>query len=184
MKAHPIIFNKPMLLALLDGSKTQTRRVMKPQPDLRAGTDMGELPENGGWKCPYGQPGDLLYVRERLQRHRIGSSDAIDYYVDGRSILLAEWTWQRDLLPSIFMPRWASRLTLKVTDVRVERVQDITESDAIAEGIKIDDVAWTDPRAAYKRLWDSISNNWGDNPWVWVVEFEVIRNNIDEVLGT
>jgi hypothetical protein len=105
--------------------------------------------------------------------------------------------------PSIHMPRWASRLTLKITDVRVERVQDISEEDALAEGIDRTDnnfgngVAYCDyqmkrkndtsdwfnsPVDSFQSLWDSINNNWNDNPWVWVIQFEVIKQNVDEVM--
>jgi len=92
---------------------------------------------------------------------------------------------------SIFMPRWASRLTLKITDVRVERVQDITEDGAIAEGCGIySEGEWLNHHECgitrakrFEDLWNSIDNNWDDNPWVWVIEFEVIRKNIDEVMA-
>ncbi|AFU45428.1 hypothetical protein C380_08630 [Acidovorax sp. KKS102] len=205
MKERPILFSRPMVRALLDGSKTQTRRVVKPQPDtahdgepywfiggyrvwgyrpapavpLRAGGN--PLP------CPYGQRGDRLWVRESFahmyrdnaQPEKRAPED-VAYMADNLTpdpYVYGSWK------PSIHMPRWASRITLEVTNVRVERLQDISEADAMAEGSppshpSIDRISrefgYADfPRSWYAQLWDQINGAgaWAANPWVWVVEF-------------
>ncbi len=177
MRERPILMSAPMVRALLNGTKTQTRRVamhtvcgvrvarlaFDPAPDVRA--------------CPYGAPGDLLWVRET---HYVESSGYVDG--SGRRILYradgeAPTTWT----PSIHMPRWASRLTLRITDVRVERLQEISADDCRAEGHPTDwsrspapEVHDDAARDWYRDLWDSINGSgaWDANPWVWVVEFE------------
>lgn len=150
-KERPILFSAPMVRALLDGTKTQTRRIVKIQsttteppylrPDGRytytvcEGHAVGEP-----FPCPYGIPGDRLWVREN---YRYSLPDSIRYQADGAVIItkppasvvipnhkLNDWR------PSIHMPRWASRLTLEITEIRVQRLQDISEEDAIAEGIE------------------------------------------------
>ena len=202
MKERPIIFSGPMVRALLDGSKTQTRRVMKPQLVygtvaglfnswyLPSGQGGGTLYPNGKEKilgtCPYGQPGDRLWVRESFCKI-IGQSGGwieTDYqatYTHGFRLgdslgLKKRWT------PSIHMPRAASRITLEITSVRVERLQDISEADALAEGVTDDgslvtDLAGNDRGgafAAFATLWEVINGvgSWDDNPWVWVVSFK------------
>jgi hypothetical protein len=202
MKERPIIFSGPMVRALLDGSKTQTRRVMKPQLVygtvaglfnswyLPSGQGGGTLYPNGKEKilgtCPYGQPGDRLWVRESFCKI-IGQSGGwieTDYqatYTHGFRLgdslgLKKRWT------PSIHMPRAASRITLEITSVRVERLQDISEADAQAEGVTDDGSLVTDldgkdrggAIAAYATLWEVINGvgSWDDNPWVWVVSFK------------
>lgn len=202
MKERPIIFSGPMVRALLDGSKTQTRRVMKPQLVygtvaglfnswyLPSGQGGGTLYPNGKEKilgtCPYGQPGDRLWVRESFCKI-IGQSGGwieTDYqatYTHGFRLgdslgLKKRWT------PSIHMPRAASRITLEITSVRVERLQDISEADAQAEGVTDDGSLVTDldgkdrggTIAAYATLWEVINGvgSWDDNPWVWVVSFK------------
>lgn len=158
MKERPILFGSEMVRAILDGRKTQTRRVMKPQPDTThngepywhvGGLRVGHItnPEsarvgNNPLKCPYGKPGDRLWVRETWQQvSRFGDGQlrtitepdscagGLLYAATNKKEEPPKWR------PSIFMPRWASRITLEVTDVRVEGVQDISEEDAIAEGI-------------------------------------------------
>ena len=136
--------------------------------------------------CPYGKTGGLIWVRETFSKYDDGLVyRATHKQLDG----VTKWT------PSIHMPRWASRLTLRITNVRVERLQDISAADAAAEGCQLDH--WItgvypnhDPGVDYdnkqlvnkfKNLWGSIYNNWNDNPWVWVYEFEVIKANIDDV---
>ena len=202
MKERPILFSGPMVRALLDGSKTQTRRVMKPQLVygtvaglfnswyLPSGQGGGTLYPNGKEKilgtCPYGQPGDRLWVRESFCKI-IGQSGGwieTDYqatYTHGFRLgdslgLKKRWT------PSIHMPRAASRITLEITSVRVERLQDISEADAQAEGVTDDGSLVTDldgkdrggTIAAYATLWEVINGvgSWDDNPWVWVVSFK------------
>lgn len=151
MKERPIIFSDKMAQGIGDGRKTQTRRVVKPQPVLRDGDDScwswryGEKnpPQLSRWfdvesfgdtlsrYCPYGQPGDRLWVRETWVEIEHGRNAA--YRADTKEPFLSQIKWS----PSIFMPRWASRITLEVVSVRVERLQGISESDAIAEGVGV-----------------------------------------------
>jgi hypothetical protein len=208
MKERPILFSAPMVRALLDGSKTQTRRELKypwdvfnHKPIYRCGPDGGEFRPNAA--VPYGQPGDRLWVRETLactDHHGVWYDADTDGFnnriTDERSYGLAEryghpyFATEVRRIPSIHMPRWASRILLEVVNVRVERLQDISEKDAQAEGIKADEVrqitlfgATADERAAiyrraavrpYQELWESINGagSWDANPWVWVVEFK------------
>ena len=216
MKEHPILFSGPMVKAILDVSKTQTRRVMKPQPTIHpsppCNPDYNVSIERWMWKlgneapqdlldrCPYGQPGDLLWVREKFLVWEGGAGgldpDSLTYQDDPQ--------WEHQLFdngelddalppeddgvvgrwkvhPSIHMPRWASRITLRVTDVRVQRVQEISEEDAIAEGI----TRWEGDRLQrgdkgarndFSRLWDSINAkrgySWESNPFCWAITFE------------
>ena len=209
MTTRPILFSGPMVKAILAGSKTQTRRVAKPQPapgaELKVIHKGSGLEELGNLKaailrCPYGQPGDRLWVRETFSTCYNGA-DSFDliYSADDqrREHLIEgpEGNWfsrQIDIhgesaCPSIHMPRWASRITLEVTDVRVQRVQEISEADARAEGPKLFSLDHGDKystpiethKSAFKFLWDSISAprgyGWDTNPWVWVVGFERVR---------
>ena len=210
MKERPILFSGEMVRRILSGEKTVTRRVLKDQPDgplcwwpgddawVPAGEYIVEDPaltdEDYYHRCPYGKPGDLLYVRETWalmvgNRHFDGSierwrecwpDENIHYRADAVSPNLGRWR------PSIHMPRWASRITLEVTDVRVERLQEISEEDALAEGaVQFDGnivgplrTYWTranddnpfDPqnnayvgrgeaRREFQRLWESINGN-------------------------
>lgn len=226
-REHPILFTGPMVRAILDGSKTQTRRVVKtPQQfDYIRPARGGEAPrgtfvaywhgpdgtEEGGTvrRCPYGVPGDLLYVRETWAAHwgtpprpvgkvmRSGpvrqhdgtfveASESQPLYVyyraddDSRPYDHVPWK------PSIHMPKHFSRLWLRVTGVRVERVQDALLRDMEAEGVRPCDQRGTDSLAygiamaeAWRDLWDSINAKrgygWDVNPWVWVVEFEKVE---------
>ena len=186
MKERPILFSGPMVRAILVGRKTMKRMVVK----LRA----GEIAHEGGdgslhavanttWgdcierviQCPYGVPGDLLWVRETWAENIDGD---VVYRADNgvAESMIDRWR------PSIFMPRWASRLTLRITSVRVERVQEIPEADARAEGFK--DVVGKyargdEARIWFAELWDIINAargfGWDANPWVWVVGFEVVQ---------
>lgn len=203
MKERPILFSGPMVRAILGGRKTQTRRVVKPQPNgeidnLGDGQTLISLSSNKTWICPYGQPGDRLWVRETWWHDGISSKEpsSVCYRDSGEMpgyMRLAGDTWR----PSIHMPRWASRITLEITQVRVERLTDITEEDACAEGIepprctKCGYTKWDaqfhmdhnlcgkpNPESAvpvFAGLWDSINCKlgfgWDTNPWVWVIEF-------------
>jgi len=213
MKDKPILFNTAMVRALLDGSKTQTRRVVKPQSDkIYEGTSFADsrvilFPTErtnefgtmigGSIECPYGNPGDLLWVREAFQEVIISQIGAEEKETD-IAYMATPANFPGPWKPSIHMPRWASRLTLRITDVRVERVQDISETDATAEGINIlhdgefgevyQGILNHSPisptaKKAFEDLWDSINDKtgfgWDQNPWVWVVEFEVINQNVD-----
>jgi hypothetical protein len=205
MRERPILFSAPMVRALLAGTKTQTRRVVKPQPwascVIEEGMD-GETPfvysalsgHGPGYdveetrkpcRCPYGQPGDRLWVRETW---RVCGGREYEYQQD-RSQVMYRSTHQEDGFPlgwesyvwrpSIFMPRWASRITLEVTGVRVERLQDISEADCAKEGAPFSYSGFApedapDWRGWYRDLWESINGpgSWDANPWVWVVEFK------------
>ena len=201
MKERPILFNAQMVRALLDGSKTQTRRIMKPAPpsDVRdfstfhnpKGDGLAhfgfdpDLRELQSWfaVCPYGQPGDRLWVRETWQA-ACGDKRAARIVESPRPDLgWIEYAatcedppprWR----PSIFMFRWASRITLEIVSVRVERLQDISRGDAMGEGCPFPNMAQgDDPRQWYADLWEQINGlgSWALNPWVWVVEFKRIE---------
>ncbi len=199
MKERPILFSAPMVRALLDGSKTQTRRIVKPQPEDSWVDDGHGNPT----QCPYGDPVDRLWVRETWQYWdwtedgmpwiKYRADDSIKFF---DSTIPEEWAerveniWaelSEDLnylidnaardqkwRPSIFMPRWASRITLEITGVRVEPLRDISMQDAFAEGCMLS-TSKTEP-LDYQNLWDTINGkgSWDANPWVWVIEFKMI----------
>jgi hypothetical protein len=179
MKERPILFSAPMIRAILEGRKSQTRRVMK--GDYR-------------YPCPYGGTGDRLWVREALRRNT--ETNKWEYAADGDVVSLPGghpsgaamigWAHHKegDVCVSIHMPRWASRITLEITGVRVERVQDISEADAMAEGVGgIRDMQFAVAlgnlhapahRLNYIDLWNEINGpgSWAANPWVWVLTFK------------
>ena len=206
MKKRPILFKGAMVRALLAGTKTQTRRVVKPAPQMITEntittwdgppTALQYQLERMGKGCPYGQPGDRLWVRENgwerpdlsPRQLREGADTWPPYEYDAQPVMcwadgeLKGYGWKRR--PSIHMPRWASRITLEITSVRVERLQDISEADAAAEGLhytserldrwSADGSSWVaTPQNAYRALWQDINGpeSWAANPWVWVVEF-------------
>ncbi|MGN7869350.1 hypothetical protein [Paracoccus sp. 22332] len=211
MGDKPILFSGPMVRAILEGRKTQTRRVLKPVKGLTLGDlqDEGER-EGNTIHCarhqvqdPSFARGDRLWVREAWRAGR---------GYDGASIRdIAPWSriwWEADeanvnagkLRPSIHMPRWASRLTLTVTDVRVQRLQDISEDDAVAEGAPVaahqytpgarmceTDKSWrtVTPRLWFHELWDRLNAKrgfgWDANPWVCAVTFTAYQRNIDQM---
>lgn len=222
IKERPILFSTPMLQAVLDGRKTMTRRVIKPQPpheisDIFCDNDyfptiidrrgieqpgpktFGAYDEYGEWgvKCPF-PPGTRLWVKENLIR--IPWADGIDgiaYAADNEPAWdmtrPCRWVWKKNSLSSMFMPRNLARILLEVTNVRVERVQEITEEDAIAEGFE-PVPCFCSERGAYGctdcmntgRLepallpfhdtWDDLNAKrgygWLANPWVWVITFK------------
>ena len=217
MKERPILFSEPMVRALLDGSKTQTRRVVTSQPESdeatsaiwveienrhqwawTSGDDEEVLPNEPQFICPYGQPGDRLWVREAFAEgiHQMAGLNHWAYAADhfGTQQRLGD-RWK----PSIHMPRAASRITMEITGVRVERLQDIGEADCIAEGIERPEDMSTEaieamdvwptgserecfnalnqPVHQYRRLWEQINGpeSWSANPWVWVIEFKRIE---------
>jgi len=234
---RPILFSGEMVSAILDGRKTVTRRVVKPQPanDWRFTGGYGRItskhphkdkfgvfirrgehtdfPEVDIIPCPYGQPGDRLWVRETWADVNLSGAPGIAYRADGDVRDLMEElsflddhgafnyddervkgyhfaAWYEDLIsgaegrwrPSIHMPRWASRIQLEITAVRVERLHDISEEQAQAEGarpltVKLKKLAPRASRMGFIDLWCSINGDesWDANPWVWVVEFEVIK---------
>lgn len=198
MKERPILFSAPMVRAILDGRKTQTRRVIKPQPgpgvnaftpaEVNAAWQEGWIPV----KCPYGDSGDRLWVRENfaiVPASAYRMSEGVQQTInpndrDMAAIYAAGWDrsiprWK----PSIHMPHWASRITLEITDVRVERLNDISEADAIAEGCKglncpPDHEGDVSPQEEFRDLWQSINaakHPWSSNPWVWVIAFKRVE---------
>lgn len=228
MKERPILFSGPMVRAILDGRKTQTRRVVKHQPpddvapiavshyhptiidrhgDQAPGDEIfGASSDDGEWGCkfPFGETGDRLWVRESITSVRHPSDGHIIHHVyaaDGARIprdpqLRSEFDDAMAFahlarpsgIPSIHMPRWASRITLEITDVRAERLQSISEPDARAEGVTIEEHhmrgycagAYRPPSIrAFHDLWDSLNAargyGWDVNPWVWVIEFRRIE---------
>lgn len=202
MKERPILFSASMVRALLAGTKTQTRRVAKIN-DVAYGKPVrwvSVAPATTGLQdvsCPYGQPGDRLWVREAWapgDEMVFGSAkddpetvlyraDKAALHWDGKAMSTPMDTYALNWdavrwKPSIHMPRWASRITLEVTGVRVERLQEISEDDLAAEGIQELIDAGVDhdgtPRDTYRVLWEGLNgpDSWDANPWVWVVEFK------------
>lgn len=220
MATRPILMSGPMVRAILDGRKTQTRRVVKPQPKPATAHPecspwVGKLTEldyavtwctpkayvgiykdrdeHSPFRCPYGQPGDLLWVREtwRVAACCDGQSpralNLTPRHVEYSTFRFLTTPQVGRWRPSIHMPRWASRLTLRITDVRLEQVQEITREDADAEGVSSEwaSVPGSGMVRGFEALWDSINAKrapWDSNPWVWVIEFEVIRANVDAIL--
>jgi hypothetical protein len=191
MKERPILFSAPMVRALLKGKKTQTRRIVKKlHPDCR---EMIAHDQTGGLfvcrdafsRCvqmlpsPYGQPGDRLWVKETFAPMGDAQSpSSVRYRADREYPQVKKWK------PSVFMPRRASRILLEVVSVRAERLQDISEADAMAEGIHQSaeravenlDYPGHSPQETYRELFESINGagSWDANPWVWVIEFRRI----------
>ena len=181
-----IIMSAPMVRAILAGTKTVTRRVVKPQP-------AGEWAAPGRSACPYGVAGDRLWVRETwAELYKGTKAHDVEYRAACGSGLLGDLEdagvkWR----PSIFMPRWASRIDMEIESIRVERLQEITEEDARAEGVTLtpcghpdcgpDDSHGPSPhRGAFCLLWNSINGkragcSWADSPWVWRIAFRRIR---------
>lgn len=197
MKEHPIILRAHEVRAVLTGTQTQMRRVVKPKPTGTVWQDEdsrqwlvsghGETGDTG-LHCPHGQPDDRLWARETWAApHRFDHNPPRWIPPDAR----VHYAATEDLgglmrRPSIFMPRWASRITLEIVSVRIERLQDISEVDAIAEGVTQQPGGWwsaaegqsgTTARAAYALLWESINgpSSWSANPWVWAIEFRRIE---------
>jgi len=197
MSEKPILFSGPMVRAILEGRKTMTRRVIKPQPSefTKAGNGYGNLwpvrrCADGTWTgavCPY-VVGMRLWVREAHYRWTGCGNAPLSFnrdicYSDHPEVRFLNDAAALVTVPSIFMPRWASRLTLEMTAVRVERLREITEADAKAEGVKAESVS-TVPGvmgyvAPFAELWDSINGKrapWESNPYVWVVSFKRVSN--------
>lgn len=201
MKERPIIFSAPMVRAILDGTKTQTRRIMKPQPTHDAHGIFWKTPHDFSGvesMSPYGQPGDRLWCKE-------GFGVRFDEEIGGCVIYYRAGGEKVDMLchtafidePGTFrrpqmMRKWASRITLEIVSIRVERLQDISEEDALAEGVEqfADGSGFTipakggklgswkrRPEEAFADLWESIhgDGSWTRNDWVWVVEFKRVE---------
>ncbi|HBI7922171.1 TPA: hypothetical protein K8232_004912 [Escherichia coli] len=187
VKERGMIFNDEMVRAILGGNKTQTRRIVEEKFYGRA-----VAAELLAKHCPYGQPGDRIWVRETYRVHGKATDVATLVY---RASVRNSWTEQTHRVPvevcnkpvsekwtpSIHMPRWASRILLEITDVRVERLHDMSEADAKAEGATPATYKITPPEAVYRvgfgDIWRSIygQDNWLSNPWVWVIEFKRIQ---------
>lgn len=222
VKEKPILFSGPMIRAILEGQKTQTRRIIDKctadairffgcedcgefdaviefSSEGHSGEGWyigcGEYPEEGSYftKCPYGQPGDHLWVREtgmkppfittKMLRDGADTWPKYIYLEDETCFDIEQWKeWGWKVTPSIHMPRWASRVTLEITNIRVERVQDISIKDSVAEGVPCQELGITDDelcRAQFADIWDSLNKKrdgcgWDKNPWVWVIEFKRI----------
>jgi hypothetical protein len=224
MKERPILFSAPMVRAILAGTKTQTRRVAKglALEWLSEGFEPAFVADDANRLCPYGQPGDRIYVREAFRLLGVFDADSpiavgelclnagypkpwapIQYEADGsRDNWMHVGTPPHDdgppeagkLRPGIHMPRWASRILLEIVGVRVERLQDISDADAIAEGIERNSeypTLWKRgnlhgdqnivkstgfPKLGYRSIWEQINGagSWAANPWVWVVEFRSV----------
>ena len=201
MKERPILFSGAMVRAILDGRKTQTRRVCKGVVfDTEFAKECGAFlaTKKGAWicdtestamleHCPYGQPGDRLWLRETWAHETDFGTETggfmyrASYTNGGPADNVKKWR------PSIFMPRQASRITLELTGVRVERVQDISGSDAAQEGVNgltIDGKEYVpqcanDNRLGFMQLWDGINAErgygWSANPWVWAITFRRVN---------
>ncbi|EAN1243730.1 hypothetical protein RCU45_13350 [Escherichia coli] len=187
VKERGMIFNDEMVRAILGGNKTQTRRIVEEKFYGRA-----VAAELLAKHCPYGQPGDRIWVRETYRVHGKATDVATLVY---RASVRNSWTEQTHRVPvevcnkpvsekwtpSIHMPRWASRILLEITDVRVERLHDMSEADAKAEGATPATYKITPPEAVYRvgfgDIWRSIygQDNWLSNPLVWVIEFKRIQ---------
>ena len=224
MKTHPILFSTEMVQAILQGRKTQTRRIVKFEPregylpELK--TDhFGEYflsfrkskteIENKILKSPYGNVGDILWVRENFYTIESENNWSVSQLVMFESEVfytadITNYETKRPLhrgknRPSIHMPKTFARIFLKITNVRIERLNDISDKDSIAEGIKTDNCEGKDcyyfypcndlrddsyldhPKTSFYSLWNSINGeeSWKLNPWVWVIEFEKIEKPIN-----
>jgi len=204
MRERPILFNGDMVRAILASQKTQTRRAVKPAPQTivngKTAPWVGDgaalmtmlLAQQRG--CPFGQPGDRLWVRETTQvdRNISDSAELARYSADQEPVCYPVgtgngydgawqlWWYSRDTCPNIHMPRSACRLVLEIIAVRVERLQAISEADAIAEGttpsIVGHDLQHLAHRAGFQTLWTSTGGDWDSNPWVWVIEFKRLEH--------
>jgi len=180
---RPIIFSSEMVRAILDGRKTQTRRVVRLPSWFQVVTYVNDTQYKDcierEVKCPYGGIGERLWCKETFQADEIAMKYKIKEKIFYRATMP---NGLQHLRPSIFMPRWASRITLAITGVRVERIQDITEEDAKAEGCEIGHGLTDDnpffAREAFQKLWDSINAKrgygWNENPWVFVISFKKV----------
>ena len=200
MTDRPMLFKGDMVCAILDGKKTMTRQLYKPpnggvQWNLRDIPGMRQILRN----CPYGQVGDRIWVRESWQAWAecdkikadqlpVDARLRLNYPADGN-------TWPNRIRPSIHMPRWASRLTLEITDIKIERLQDISDNECKLEGVSITNYDGVIPvchvdghfhhtllQGSFALLWESINgqDSWAANPWVWVICFKRVINEVKE----
>lgn len=198
-KERPILFSGSMVQAILTGRKTQTRRIVKPQPtadEVAEGLKLtkerwllyGHEYRGHAIRCPYGAPGDRLWVKETWMPYDASPTRSLYRSDDPAGHIDRGWH------PSIYMPRWASRITLEIVAVRVERLQDISEDEARLEGAQpMEDLGnvyastrsgshflVSSFRDGFKYLWDTINGTgaWDLNPWVWVVEFKTSNTEV------
>ena len=178
LKETGLILKAPLVRAILEGRKTQTRRVLRNQRAY----DLG--------KAPLGKPGDRIYVRETFSQHPEWGQLA--FRADGEEFEDADgWLWEPKWMPSIHMPKELARIWLEITSVRVERLQSISNEDAIAEGVnrishgregsyysairnEQHPKNWIYPDDAFRELWESTGGDWDANPWVWAIDFKVL----------
>ena len=179
MKEKPIIFSGPMVRAILEGRKTQTRRIIKSTRDINVtDTDVYRAFQASlESHCPYGQPGDHLWVRETWYNpaYEQGESGlSCDCYYKATDDVIVPWR------SSIHMPRWASRITLKITDIRIQRLQEISPYDVRCEGFIEEEGDGIGFLFKFADYWDSLNEkrgvSFGTNPWVWVIEFWKIES--------
>ena len=201
VREHPILFSVPMVRAILEGKKTQTRRIIKPQPQgdlLKMLGHYAVFSDKHVLSCPYGQPRDHLWVRETWTENDRGQNITKREWEDIYQLLdldrfcnefglpdaspkIAKWH------PSIFMPRDHSRVLLEIVDVCAELLHAITYDEIVAEGWNAKEslpmtsgTAGDDARAWYMELWDSLNKkrgySWQSNPWVWVITFRILPN--------
>lgn len=189
MKRHdvterPILFNGQMVPPVLADIKTQTRRVVKPRDLEWMDEHQGLREQSNVDRCPYGKPMDRLWVREAWKAHTTFDHLPPREIPQSHVWYMADegYKAQSRFRQAMFMPRWASRITLEITDVRVERLQDISEVDAIAEGVRsnrdtLAETGHATARDAYRYLWKSINGpgSWDLNPWVWAITFRRIK---------
>lgn len=203
IKVRPIFFSAEMIRALLAGSKKMTRRVVKlPSQVLAPSTNPVEINmcENvsGCWsawdaannrakkwemvECPYGTPGERLWVKEHLRADDRG----MYYPADDSLVQNIPEDFNAPVLEylnGMFMPKWASRITLEITGVRVERLQTASLNDILAEGVERERPDWSDElvHSKFRQLWEKFNGNkhpWDDNPWVWVIEFVKVSDAV------
>lgn len=212
MKERPILMHARSINGILEGRKTQTRRIVKPQPQPNGGVgrqpivpyltsigtwtwvlkDTGHGNGTSGAPCPYGQPGDRLWVREsgwmdRSEKRffaykstpgicKVSDTGEFIETLPGKVTAESMKTCYKPV-PSIHMPRWASRLTLEITGIRVERVQDITPEDCLAEGVQTES-DYQSLKTLFAELWDDTNGKdaWDRNDWCWCIDFKRIEN--------
>ena len=183
MKETGLMFKAPLVRAILSGQKTQTRRIAKDvrHPDLGNWYAPGALVLEGEPQhvihraCPWGQPGDRIYVRETFAQHPQFADLA--YRAEGEEFEDSDGAlWVPKWTPAIHMPRKLARIWLEITGVRVERLQSISRGDAMAEGCPFPNMAdGEDPRDWFAEVWKSTGGDWAANPWVWVIDFKRIE---------
>jgi len=220
MKETGLMFKAPLVRAILSGQKTQTRRIAK--TEITMGRDsllephrgckhagiylLPEYAKEAAALCPYGKPGDRIYVRETWQGPLMSAKEWEDHYFSNADELTSKFktpayckyaadggpppefmTMDDDIVArwklSIHMPKWAARIWLEIIGVRVERLQQITEADCIAEGAagghgSIPSYSYSaTPLEHFRHIWESTGGDWTANPWVWVIDFKRITNS-------